>query len=335
MKKMVSAILIAITLITSIQSNAEVLFDLPDNFSIAEGAITKTNYVDLKEYFVTYRNLQDYYEPENFSTCSILSTDKYSADNNQMENYIGYVFSNGHRLIMPNAVTLIYGDENREKYEQLIYYFENTSYPNENMDLSFQKLDDAVAACIDKLDTLGINNLFVDKAISFSLDMIDEQTINMLAYYKSDTIKYFHNATKGDEAYYISFRYYIDGVQLIGEPQAEFVVTANGICSIKLYRIFDNVYNESPISSCIPMTMALAHFVDGHHRQMSELDLYTIKHVECTYYPIYEQKNSLAVRYVPCWLILGTCKYHFGNRSKEVPVRGLYSVKDGTQYDEW
>lgn len=335
MKKVVLVIVIlGIAISAATYSTAEELFDLPDNFSILDGAIDKLNYFDLKEYSVTYRNIQEYYEPEDFSACAVLSAEEYPSDYNRMENYISYVFTNGCRLIMPNAVTLIYGDADREKYEQLIYYFENTNYPNEKKDLSFQKLDDAIAFCIERLNRLGITNLSVDKAVTLSSEVINKQTISMLSFYGSDTVQYFHNTDEDNEAYYISFRYYFDGVEMIGEPQAEFVITSDGISSLKLYHIFENIYDDGQIGSYYPVEKVLSHFAEEHSQQKSELDLYTITDVECIYYPLYENKYSLSVRYVPCWLISGTCEYLFGNRSKEVDVRSLYNIEDGTQYVE-
>lgn len=335
MKKIVLTIIACIAIFAELPSRAEETYVLPDNFTILDEVLQVESALELKEYSVTYRNLQENYGPKDFSTCELFSCEEEISVDNPMENYVSYVYTNGSRLIMPNAVSLIYGNTEREKYEQLIVFFRNTSYPEVTGNLSFQNRDVAIEFCIKTLGRLGIDNLCVDKVIPLSSELISDQTEKMLSYYGSNALQYFNDVDINNEAYYISFRYLFGEVEMLGEPQAEFIITANGISSLKLYHILETIDDSVSRSGLYPVEKVLRHFAEEHYQQRSELDLYTITDVKCVYYPLYDSKQpSSSVRYIPCWKVSAICEYHFGNRKKTVNVSGLYSMKDGTQYVE-
>lgn len=335
MKKIVLTIMVCIAIFTGLPSLAETAYELPNNFTILSEALQMDCIYGLEEYTVTHRNLQENYGPEDFTNSEVQSCEKLDSTYNSIENYVSYVYTNGSRLILPNTVSLIYGNTDREKYEQLILFFNNTNYPDTPNNLSFQTRDDAITFCTNILGKLGIEDLSVDRVIALDVETICNQTETMLSFYRSDKLQYFHNVDISDEAYYIAFRHFWDGVGMIGDPQAEFIINSNGICSLKLYHIVETVCESALVSDIYPIEKALQLFVDQHSQQKSDLDLYTITNVRSVYYPIYDDKlYPPAVRYVPCWYISGTCEYHFGNKVKKVDVSCLYSMKDGTHYIE-
>lgn len=334
MKK--SRLLVTIVFMASLiirQAFALDFYRIPDNFSILDNSIRIENLNDMEEYSITYRNLQEYYGPENFSSSAVQKIEDIKSEYSPNENYIRYIYSDGYNLIIPNAVSLLYGNSDYEKYEQLIYYFEDTEYPNNFDEPLFMSKEKAIDLCLEKLKELSINNLIPDRVLPLTHSVISDCTSKMLTYYSSDLIQYFHNIDESTEAYYISFQYDFCQTTVVGAKQAEFIVTCNGICMLKLYHITEQVQADRVINAHCSIEDALNKFIVENSQQKSDFDSYIIYNISIDYYPEYNgNSSSLSARLIPCWNIQSKCRMKFSGKTKEINISQLYSMEDGKCY---
>lgn len=279
------------------------------NIKLNENVIIEDSYDILSEYTVTLRNLLTFYSPENFTSSPIKSKDYYRSEYGELDDMCYYKFKDGCDLNC-SCLSLCYGDENRERYDQIITYISDSGISLEMNEFETFPLEEALNQCDDMFRKLMLENLVLDYALAMPSGYINELTKKMETFYsgayKLDT---FHEFSEDISAWFLTFRQELDGIKTAGDPQISIVITRKGISMLSISNIIDRLENSAQIEEAPSWQDAMDMFTALHGGQIHDAysETFEIASIRIAYgiESIKLKDSVIKAKVSPCWCVDG------------------------------
>ena len=333
MKRILAAVMLAVMILPVQNGNAK-----------AEGIITDSTIIneqhgELFSYDVVFKDFHKAFTPEMFNNSAVTARKTEKSDYMEMDDTYTYTYGNGCTLCVSSGLNLFYYNASGDCYSQILTYLGNTGTAMGSPELTGFTLEEATDRCNDFLSRLGLGNLVLDTAVTFSKEYLIRITEEMKKEYAGHPkVSYFTSFTSETEAYYLTYRQVLNGVKSAGTPQVRIVITRDGVAYLELFRIIDHITETHPVTGQMSWQEAVHCFEERNINQYtlpaSVSVSYGIRDISAAYYYGFDTRNNDAFHaYVfPCWYINGYETMRSAGREKTHPIRDLYRIPDGVWY---